>query len=225
MLAKHISGNHLLLYTASVFLLLTLGSSVVIDHLNKQRNSNGFGVGHIYFEYQEQKQQTVLAVVTSLVKQLLSQIPPTEFPKDIEAKYQEKKTQHASADDLSDMLLSTPKWFTHRVFVVCDALDETNQHEREQLLPLFHRLKNSGIALFLTTRPHPADIQESFQNASIIELIPKIHDIRRYVEERLSANPGFRGIQQAPSGLNSRTVSKIVDSAAGMYEKLPSFNE
>ena len=121
------------------------------------------------------------------------------------------------------MLLSLPKQFAGRVFVVCDALDEMDQHEqREELLPLFHRLKDSGFALFLTTRPHPADIQESFRHASIIEIAPKIQDIRRYVEERLSANPSFQGILQASSGLNNRTVSKIVDSAAGMYEKQPS---
>ena len=208
--------------------MLTWTSSVVIDHLNEQRNLNGFGVGHIYFEYQEQKQQTGLAVVASLVKQLLSQIPPTEFPKDIETKYQEEKTQHASANDLTDMLLSMPNRFARRVFVVCDALDEMDQHEqREELLPLFHRLKDSGIALFLTTRPHPVDVQESFRDVSIIELAPKIHDIRQYVEERLSANPSFQRIQQASTGngLNIRTASKIVDSAAGMYGKLLSFYE
>ena len=189
----------------------------MIDHLNEQRNTNGFGVGHIYFEYQEQKQQTVLSVVASLAKQLLSQIPPAVFPKDIQTIYQEKKTHHASVDDLTDILLSMPNRFTHRIFAVCDALDETDQDEREDLLPLFHRLRDSGFALFLTTRPHPADVQESFQDASIIELSPKIHDIRRYVEERLSDNCGFQRIQQASSGLNSRAVSKIVDSAAGMY--------
>ena len=188
----------------------------MIDHLIEQPDPGGFGVGHIYFEYQEQKQQTVLSVVASLAKQLLSQIPSTVFPKDIETIYQEKKAHHPSADDLTDILLSMPNRFTHRVFIVCDALDETDQHEREKLLPLFHRLKDSGFALFLTTRPHPVDVQESFQDGSIIELSPKIHDIRRYVEERLSANPGFQGIQQASSGLNNRTVSKIVDSAAGM---------
>ena len=133
----------------------------MIDHLNEQRHLNGFGVGHVYFEYQEQKQQTVLAVVASLVKQLLSQISPTEFPKEIEAKYQEKKTQHVSADDLTDMLLSMPKRFARRVFVVCDALDEMDQQEqREKFLPLFHRMRHSGIGLPLAT-PHPriADVQ------------------------------------------------------------------
>ena len=119
----------------------------MIDHLNEQRNLNGFGVGHVYFEHQEQRQQTRLAVVASLVKQLLSQIPgsPAKFPKDIETIYQGKKSQHPSTEDLTTMLLSMPKWF-NRVFVICDALDEMDQHEqRDHLLPLFHRLKDSGI--------------------------------------------------------------------------------
>ena len=199
----------------------------MIDHLNEEQSLNGFGVGHIYFEYQEQQQQTCLAVVASLVKQLLSQIPgsPAKFSTDIETIYQEKKSKHASTDDLTNMLLTMPKRFA-RVFVVCDALDEMDQYEqRDHVLPLFHLMKDSGIALFLTTRPHPADIQESFQNASIIELAPKEHDIRQYVERRLSANPRFERVQRSCSGLKNQTVSKIVDSAAGMYEKSPSFYE
>ena len=122
------------------------------------------------------------------------------------------------------MLLSMPKWFS-RVFVICDALDETDQQQRAELLPLFHQMKASGIALFLTTRPHPADIQDSFLDASTVELLPKEHDIRRYVEERLLANTRFQRIQQNTSGLKNRVVSNIVDSADGMYEKTPSFYE
>ena len=145
--------------TASAFRLLTWTSSVVIEHFNELRDLNGFGVGHIYFEYQEQQQQNRLAVEASLVKQLLSQIPPAAFPKDIETKYQEKP-QHASADDLTNVLLSIPKRFAHRVLVVCDALDEMDQHEqRDHLLPLFYRMENSGIAPSLTTRHRAADVR------------------------------------------------------------------
>ena len=194
----------------------------MIDHLKKQRDLNG--VGHIYFEHQEQKQQTAFAVLASLAKQLLSQIPPAGFPKDIEAKYQREKSQHASPSDLINILLAMPKWFA-RVFVVCDGLDEMDQQEQQKLLPLFHKMKASGIALFLTTRPHPSDIQESFQDASNIELVPKEHDIRRYVEERLLANTRFWGIQQDSSCLKNQIVSKIVDSTAGVYAKIPSFYE
>ena len=195
----------------------------MIDHLEEQRDLHGYGVGHIYFEYQEQKQQTVLAVLASLAKQLASQIPPAEFPKDIEAKYQREQSQHASASDLIGILLAMPKWFA-RVFVVCDALDEMNQQEQQKLLPLFHQMKASGIALFLTT-PHPSDIQDSFQDAPNTELVPKSYDIERYVEERLLANTRFRGIQRDSSCLKNQIVSKIMDSAAGMYEETPSFYE
>ena len=197
----------------------------MIDHLDGQRNLNRFGVAHTYFEYQEQKQQTVLTVLGSLVKQLLSQIPPTEFPGDMEVIYQRRKPQHASARDLMSMLLLMPKLFS-RVFVVCDALDEMDEQEqRAGLLPLFHQMKDSGIALFLTTRPHPADIQDSFQDASIIEIVPKEHDIKRYVEERLLANARFQRIQRGSSGLKNQVVSRIADSAAEMYEKMPRFYE
>ena len=134
------------------------------------------------------------------------------FPDDIRAKYEEKKSQSPSMDDLTSLLISMPSHFK-RVFVICDALDEMDRcDQRDHLLPLFHRLKESGIALFLTTRPHPADVQESFRDELIIELVPKIHDIRLYVQERLSARQVF---QQDPS-LYGQVVSKIVDSAAGM---------
>ena len=191
----------------------------MVDHLKEQRNIDGhcFGVGYIYFEYQEQMQQTSLAVIASLVKQLLLQIPLAVFPKDIRAKYEENKSRRPSMDDLTGMLLSVPNHFK-RVFVVCDALDEMDRYnQRDHLLPLFHRLKDSGIALFLTTRPHPADIQESFRDESIIELAPQVHDIETYVRGRLSVH---QVLKQDPK-LYGQAVGQIADSAAGMYEKLP----
>ena len=160
--------------------LSNLTSSVVIDHLNEQRGLNGFGVGHIYFEYQEQQQQTILAVVASLVKQLLSQIPPAEFPKDIETQYQGKKSEHPSADDLIKMLLSMPERFA-RVFVVCDALDEMNQdQQRVGLLPLFHRMNDSGIALSLTTRP---PLMFKFRHCSLLDYSPTSRRYSRFISE------------------------------------------
>lgn len=189
----------------------------MIDHLNEERIANNYGVAHVYFEYQEQNQQTILAVMTSIVKQLLSQIPPSRFPQDVQAVYQCQKSQHPTVDDILPMLVSMPYRFS-RVFVVCDALDEMDQHtQRKHLLPLFHRMKDAGIALFLTTRPHPADIQESFWDASVVELIPESNDVRRYVEERLSEDTRFkRVIESATDDIYNEIVATIVDATAGM---------
>lgn len=184
----------------------------------------GYGVGHVYFEYQEQNQQTSLAVVASLLKQLLSQVPPSKFPKDIIGKYHDKKFDHPSSDELEMMLVSMAGSFS-RAFIVCDALDEMDQYnQRAYLLPLFHRLKDAGFSLFLTTRPHPADIHDSFRSASIFELSPDMRDIRLYVEEKLSNNTRFQEVlRRGPKDLYCRVVTAIVNSAAEMYENNHNF--
>lgn len=157
--------------------------------------------------------------MASLLKQLLSQVPPSKFPKDIIGQYHEKKFDHPSSDGLEKMLVSMTGSFS-RVFVACDALDEMNQfNQRAYLLPLFHRLKDAGFSLFLTTRPHPADIHDSFRSASIFELSPDMHDVRLYVEEKLSNNTRFQEVlRRGPKELYCRVVTAIVDSAAEMYE-------
>ena len=81
-----------------------------------------------------------------------------------------------------------------RVFVICDALGEMDEEQRAEILPVFHQMEAFGVVLFLTTRPHPANIQDSFQGAPIIELVPMEHDIRRYVEERLLDDSHFQRI-------------------------------
>ena len=95
-------------------------------------------------------------------------------------------------------------------------MDQATQ--REHLLPLFHTIDNSGISLFLTTRPHPADVLESFSEASIIELVPNKNEMRLYVEERLSKNYRFQNVirKVANKNLQQRAVTTIVDSSAGV---------
>lgn len=89
--------------------------------------------------------------------------------------------------------------------------------QREQLLSFFHTLKGAGISLFLTTRPHPIDIQESFYNETIMDLSHDSSDIRKYVGSRISENKSFeRLLKHGPSDLYERVVSRLVDSANGM---------
>ena len=99
-----------------------LCSSLVIDHLLKERSEKNYGVAHIYFQYQEQKQQTSLVIMASILKQLLSQIPSIRFPQNVQKIYKEKRWQHPTLDDVMRILSSISDQFT-RVFVICDALD------------------------------------------------------------------------------------------------------
>jgi hypothetical protein len=71
-----------------------------------------------------------------------------------------------------------------RTYIICDALDECHpEYQREELLPLFQRLtEEAGFRLFVTSRPHPEDIGDSFRD------VPKI----RYSPERRTCEALFK---------------------------------
>ncbi|KAH0603494.1 uncharacterized protein H6S33_007816 [Morchella sextelata] len=158
----------------------TFLSSFMIDHLkNRASTSSKCGVAYIYFNYSEQAQQNPLSVLASLTKQLACQLQ--ELPTEINKPYKNiiDKQKNPSLEERYNIFLIIAKAFAPgNVFLVCDALDECKQDtQRKILLPLFHRMTNDGMNLFITSREFPDDIQTSFKNSSKIRLWAKNEDI------------------------------------------------
>lgn len=190
-------------------------SSLVIDHL-RSRASGNHGLAYIYFEYQEQTQQSPVLILASLVKQLASRLPL--LPVEVEKLYDNLGSEgtRPSVEDLYTALLKISGYYTH-VFIVLDALDECNQDgQRVQLLPLFRRMCKDGINLFLTSRPHPEDIQDALCDAVKIELTAQEEDISVYIAERINNHPRARRLIQKAK-CQDRIISQLVDCAGGMY--------
>lgn len=176
-----------------------------------------YGVAHIYFDYKEESRQTPAYVLASLVKQLAYQIP--DLPGAIEDLHNKREPEgkRPTIEELYSVLLSTTKSFPH-VFLLFDALDEYNQeNKRGELLELFHRMcePGAGISVFLTSRPHPEDIQDSLRDATRIEILAKEDDIRTYIREKINKSPrAKRLVHQA--NLCETIISELVDCAQGM---------
>lgn len=187
------------------------GSSLMIDHI-EAINAN-YGVGYIYFNFQEQGQQTPIDTFSSLVKQLA--FKAKVLPKAIEKAHNDNK--RLMLDKLYEILLEVTRSFA-QTFIIVDALDECDQVlQRERLLPMFHRLGKAGINLFLTSREHPEDIQESFANITKLRLWAKDEDISSYIEQRIADNPrAERLINRGNSDLKEKIVSALQDCAKGM---------
>jgi hypothetical protein len=153
-----------------------------------------------------------------IMKQLLSQLP--ELPSNIESLYDELKADRPKHETIKSFLFSMASCFAPdgRVFIVCDALDEMDEHEqRQELLPLFHEMKDVGFEIFLTSRPHPADVRISFTDAIQLDLIPHEIDLKRYVRERLIGNVVTKRLIDNSETLNmENVVSALVTSAEGM---------
>ena len=101
-----------------------------------------------------------------------------------------------------------------KAFIVCDALDEMDENkQRDQLLPLFHDMADAGFRIFLTSRPHPVDVQGSFSAAIKITLTPNPEDLRTYVQKQFDT----ANFEKTRGTLDLEyIVSTVVASAEGM---------
>lgn len=189
----------------------------MIDHLQGKAQTESYGVAYIYFNYKEQDRQSLVHVLSSLVKQFACQIP--YLPKEIEGLYGrlEPQQQRPTPEELYETLVKvTGVTYFARTFVVCDALDECDQEsQRRQLLPLFHRMGGNGISLLLTSREYPEDIQHSLRDSAKMRLRAQDEDITNYIKRKIAENPRADRLI-AQSGCKDRVVSKLVECANGM---------
>lgn len=169
-----------------------------------------YGLAYVYFDYMEQAQQTPSLVLASLVKQLNCQL--SYLPMEIELL---RKIITPSDEDLYSAFLATLKVFS-RAFLVFDALDECSLDQRKALLPLFHRLEKVGISVFVTSRPHPEDIQSSFQDVAKVKLSAKQEDIEIYIEQKIDEDPRAKRIV-GQGKCKDMIISALQDCAKGMY--------
>lgn len=174
-------------------------------------------MAYTYFDYKEQDSQKPTHVLASLVKQLSIQKSGSDIPAEVEKLYDtlEPKSKEPSLEELYETLVAISGSFT-KVFIVPDALDECHQiNQRKELLPLIHRLGQSGINLFLTSRQYPVDIQDSFCNASKIEIVAHQEDLEIYIEEKIDDNPRAKKLV-LKTKCKERIISELIECSKGM---------
>lgn len=153
--------------------------------------------------------------LSCLVKQLAIQAP--HLPVAVEKLYErlDSEGKRPNLKELYSVLISTFGSFD-RVFLIFDALDECEQKtQRKELLPLFHRMGSDGASLFLTSRQHPEDIQESFKEVFKLQLSARAEDIRSYIQEKISKNSRAKRLVQRGK-CEDKIVSELTRCADGM---------
>lgn len=116
-------------------------------------------------------------------------------------------------DELYIALLEVSRSFP-QVFFVFDALDECHRDtQRRELLPLFRRMAKDGICVFVTSRPHPEDVQDALEDVAKIRLFAQDEDIATYIKEKIEMNPRAKKLAQDEK---DRIVSRLKEYAKGM---------
>jgi Cdc6-like AAA superfamily ATPase len=197
----------------------TIVSSVVVADLwERCAKDHNIGAAYFFCEFGRQHEQTVDAVMLSLLKQLVES--RTDPSGSILALYE--RFGHGSKrplqEDVLDALRSEIASYT-KVFILVDALDECLVTS-ELVSELFRLQEHANINLIATSRPIP-EIQNLFRGKEWIEIHASDEDVRTYLDAQMRNTPKFAKFEQP---LQAEVKTKIVQSVQGMYvSALPIF--
>lgn len=190
----------------------TFISSLLIDHLSQTYQDNNIGLAYLYCNYKLKEEQTIVRLMSSLLKQLLGQGQPV--PDSLLKKY--KSNSALTTDDISAALTDTIKSYD-KVFVVIDALDEF-QDARLLLTKFGSVLSNINVSNnhrllgMVTCCPIP-EIAEHFRGCSTIEIRALDSDINTYLEHQSPlCLPGWKEDEEFKHLIRE----KVAESVDGM---------
>ena len=107
-----------------------------------------------------------------------------------------------------------------KCFIIIDALDECNERShRKEILRILNTLKLGATKVFVTSRPHPHDIKQNFQNALRIEIEANEADIRAYCRRIMEENENTNELVQGT--LKDEVADIVSNNARGMYATIP----
>ncbi|OIW26615.1 hypothetical protein CONLIGDRAFT_655978 [Coniochaeta ligniaria NRRL 30616] len=190
----------------------TILTSIVIDDLNtKFGNEPGVGIAYVYCNFRR-KEEDADYLSLALLKQLYQQQP--YLPDDAYRLYREYKPRQAQPTylDIAQRLDSVMDLYS-RVFILVDALDEADSHQRARFVRgIFALQSKCMVNIFATSRFIPEIINE-FSNALSLEIRASDKDIEKYIDGRMPEMPCFLDWSER---LQKEIKSKIMEAVDGM---------
>ena len=165
-------------------------SSVVIDHLYLQfYNHHNIGIACLYADYKDQTNQTVVNILGSILRQLLTTVS-IPIPDEVIQKLD--KTRHEGKKVEIDDILALLRIRLHQLkcaFICIDAIDELEPKVRQKLLNILKELVTSNnVHLFLTGRGHvESEVQKLFKikQGYTVNISASPQDIREFVRHQI----------------------------------------
>ena len=193
-------------------------SSLVIDRLCDQDGDN-MAVACVYCDFSAQDEQSVTGLLGALLKQVVLTLEP--IPEGVQKIFEGSKRgvggRRPLLPDILDMFSGCLSCL-RRVFICIDALDEFPQKHRPELWESLKEivLECPNIRLFLTGRLHiRAEVQKYFSNdALMLPIISRTHDIGLYLKMRLSRDPELDAMDEE---LETDILRIIPEAVSGTY--------
>jgi ankyrin repeat domain-containing protein 50 len=197
------------------YFLIYIHRATIISYLQNAFPKSDIGIAFIYCNYKEKDKQTVIGLIASLLRQLVER--HDNIPDEVQELYASRlalKTRPGLMDYSKILQLIAAKY--SKVFLVIDALDESNESHgtRSGLIKEIRKLPRN--LHFLCTSRHIPDIEQQFGGSICQEVRASDIDVERYLVERIEQSARLnRHVTADPSLLNAIT-SNVVVKADGM---------
>ena len=187
--------------------------STVIDHLHRTYSTNNIGIAFMYCDYKEQEQQTSVNLISSLLQQLVEQ--QSSVPDEVHSLWEEhtRRRTRPGLAECSRLLQSIASAFS-KVFIVIDALDESSEITRDDLIAEIQKLA-SRLHLMATSR-HNANIEQSFSDSIQLEIQAHDADVKAYIRTQIDKRERLKKFVRADPSLQEMIETKLASKAQGM---------
>ena len=126
----------------------------------------------------------------SLLKQLVYQLGT--LPAKLDKMYKEAKTGFLPNNTMiSELIISCSQQFS-LVFVFLDGLDECTDAQQDDVIGLIRQLRDSGIRVFLTSRPDTEYRVKKLQPFELLPITADLKDIGIYLNLKLDVEPSLK---------------------------------
>lgn len=163
-------------------------------------------MAYIYFDYQDQEQQTTINVFSSILKQLsvrMHDIIPSL--RTMYCQFRARRTR-PELKSLLDCIISASFIFS-ATYIIFEGLDACEPDQRISVLKAIDQLGSGQVKIFATSRH---DFNNFFQSWPTIEIYANELDLRNYLSIRIDERK--RG-----STLKDEIVGTLSTKSDGMY--------
>ncbi|PLB42630.1 purine and uridine phosphorylase [Aspergillus candidus] len=190
----------------------TLMTSIVVDHLEKHFDNANIAYVYCSFGLQDQTPEGFLG---SVLQQLVrKQSPLPKIVKDLYSRHKDKSSRpglKALLEVLNSIIPSDS-----RTFIIVDALDECQNHNRCRdsfLSAIFAAQVKTRLSFFATSRPQ--GVEARFRESIVREIVSTKHDLKIYLDNRISSWEKVHGTDL--DGLRTTIKTEIITAADGMF--------
>ncbi|KAK2006265.1 Pkinase-domain-containing protein [Colletotrichum eremochloae] len=192
--------------------------SLVVDLLENRDSSSTTPTAYFYCEYGQREIQSIVALLSSLLEQLLRQTARAGLPQDVVSLYN-KHTQKNTRPTLEQICDIFKREFSGHDFihVVIDALDECTLSD-ELAIELVETVRKlcTNIRLLITSRPSTT-FEDYFEPMKRIKITAHDQDIRLYLEQQSLAQPRLARHIRADPSLQEDIIRTITEGSRGMF--------